>query len=471
MNRKSLVSFVIILGFLASGKYFVGCKKSSGGALMAEPSEEYSGGMKGTSFDFSENAFGKSIAGISNADQDAFVVGNSFFRNNWVQAPASASARDGLGLVFNAASCGGCHGKDGRAAPPSSPFDALNGLLFRLSITGQDANGGPLAEPVYGGQLNNLAIPGVTAEGTVSVSYVEIPGTYPDGTSYSLRKPDYEFVNLGYGNFHPAVAFSPRIANQVMGLGLIEAIPERSILALVDESDQDNDGVSGRANYVWNKALNATSLGRFGWKANQPSLLQQTAGAFLGDIGITSPLFTKENLSSEQERLYGSLPNGGSPEIDQDDLDRVVRYMQLLAVPGRRDVHDPTVLRGKQLFFQANCNGCHAPVFTTESSTDVLNNQKIRPYSDFLLHDMGASLADGRKDYLADGNEWRTPPLWGIGLLKTVNGHNFLLHDGRARSFEEAILWHQGEASASVETFKNYSAADRNALLLFLESL
>ncbi len=469
--KKIFITLCSITTFYVCTVYISACNKNDDNTLRAEPNEEYSGGLNATTFDFGENAFGNEVPGLSNTQLDAFVVGNSFFRNNWITAPASATSRDGLGVLFNALSCGSCHAKDGRAAPPLTASDPLKGLLFRLSIPGLASNGGPLAEPNYGGQLNNLSIQGVTPEGNVSVSYTEVKGSYPDGTEYSLRQPVYTFINLGYGALHGNVLYSPRIANQVMGLGLLESIPESSLLAAVDELDRDGDNISGRANMVWSEEKQATVMGRFGWKANQPDLAQQTAGAFLGDIGITNPLFTNENLTAIQAAQYSMLPNGGSPEIEADDLDRVVTYMRLLAVPGRRSVSDPTVLEGKQLFFKSNCTACHTPSFKTVSATEQLNNQQIRPYTDLLLHDMGAALADGRPDFLADGNEWRTPPLWGIGLIKTVNGHTSLLHDGRARNIEEAILWHGGEASKSKEIYMRLSANERASVIRFLETL
>ena len=469
--RKSFIVISIITALVIFSSQLSSCKKDKEDILMAEAGEEYSGGQKATIFEFTENAFGKEVPGLSGTQLDDFVVGNSFFRNNWVTAPASATARDGLGVLFNSLSCGGCHNKDGRAAPPVTPSDPLNGLLFRLSITGTSNVGGPLAEPNYGLQLNNMAILGVTPEGYVSVTYTEIPGTYPDGTAYALRKPAYNFTNLGYGALHGSFLFSPRIANQVMGLGLLEAVPEATILSYADESDANGDAISGRPNRVWNFQTNQVALGRFGWKANQPNILQQTAAAFIGDIGITSTLFPNENLTAAQQLLYNNIPNGGSPEINDDNLNRVLAYMKLLAVPGRRNVSDATVLKGKQLFMQLNCSGCHKQSMTTQSSIDQLNNQTIRPYTDLLLHDMGDELADGRPDFLATGKEWRTPPLWGIGLIKTVNGHTFLLHDGRARNMEEAVLWHGGEATNSKDKFKQLSKVDRDAVIKFLESL
>jgi CxxC motif-containing protein (DUF1111 family) len=469
--KKTYLVVVLLTGFIGLVNTSA-CRKAMDDLLSAEPGEELSGGKDATTYDFTENAFGKELPGLSNEQLNDFAVGNSFFRNNWVTAPASTTARDGLGVLFNSMSCGGCHAKDGRAAPPATPTDPLNGLLFRLSIAGTSSTGAPVPEPNYGLQLNNRAILGVTAEGHVSTSYNEVTGNYADGTTYSLRKPSYAFTNLGYGALHSSALFSPRIANQVMGLGLLEAVPEITIISFADENDINNDGISGRPNRVWNIENNRVELGRFGWKANQPTVKQQTAAAFLGDIGITSPLFPGENLTAPQLALYGGLPNGGSPEISDTNLGRTIFYMKTLAVPARRNVNKQDVLKGKQLFTQLNCSGCHKPVMQTgASSINQLNNQTIRPYTDLLLHDMGTELADNRPDFLATGTEWRTPPLWGIGLIKTVNGHSFLLHDGRARNMEEAILWHGGEALKSRNDFIKLSKAERALLLQFLESL
>ncbi|TAD97411.1 MAG: thiol oxidoreductase [Bacteroidetes bacterium] len=461
-----------ILLFLSFCIYImVACQKQSDIFDLIEDKEELSGGQA-TSFDFSENAFGKSVDGLSGQQEDAFVLGNSFFRNNWVTAPASASGRDGLGIFFNASSCGGCHFKDGRAKTPANPNESLNGLLFRLSISGQNANGSPLPEPNYGGQLNEKAISGVNSEAKIRVNYAEIAGKYPDGTTFSLRKPMYEFYEPAYGDFHANMLVSPRIAQQLAGLGLLEIVPENTILLFADPNDQNNDGISGKANYVWDKVQKKAVLGRFGWKANQPNLFQQSADAFLGDIGITSSLNSEENLTPIQKSSYPNLPNGGSPEISDANLQNVVFYLQALAVPARRNWKDQTVLRGKQLFTQIRCASCHIPEMQTGfSPIKTLANQKIRPYTDLLLHDLGQDLADNRPDFLANGNEWRTPPLWGLGMLKTVNNHTFLLHDGRARNFEEAILWHGGEAEKAKNEFKNLSKVERESLIKFLESL
>ncbi|WP_018344237.1 di-heme oxidoredictase family protein [Cytophaga aurantiaca] len=443
----------------------------------AEVDEEYSGGTT-TIFDATMNAFGFPAQNLSQFEKNKFSLGNSVFKANWVVAPASTTSLDGLGPLFNSRSCSGCHTLDGRATPPVNAGDDLGGLLFRLSIPGDDGHGGPLGDPQYGGQLSNHGIYAgasmtAVAEGTVDVTYSMITGTYNDGTSYELRDPHYTFRDLGYGPFSTGIMYSPRLAQQIPGLGLLEAISEADILALADPSDANDDGISGRPNYVWNYKTSTTDIGRFGWKANQPTLLQQTAGAAMGDMGLSTTLFPDQNLTGQQVTDYGAWTTGGTPEMQVNDFDQLVFYCQTLAVPARRNWEDAEVLRGKVLFTQAKCASCHTPYFQTGTHPiTALSNQKIRPYTDLLLHDMGAGLADGRPDYLATGTEWRTPPLWGIGLIQTVNnGGRFLMHDGRARSVAEAILWHGGEAQFSQKAFIKMNAADRAALLKFVNSL
>jgi CxxC motif-containing protein (DUF1111 family) len=453
--------FLVVLLFLSACQP----KDSLNPVGQYEVNEEFSGGSL-TTFDFGENAFGHSAPDLNFEQENAFVVGNSFFRSNWTTAPASASARDGLGPIFNSSSCGACHPKDGRSAPPSSFGEPLNGLLIRLS----GANGKP--DPIYGGQLQDKAILGKKPEAKVGVRYLEISGTYTDGTKYSLRKPSYHFSEWAYGNIENGFLFSPRVGNQLAGVGLLEAIDESSILANADINDYDNDGISGKPNYVLDELRKNIVLGRFGWKSNQPNLLQQTAGAFNGDIGITSSVFMKDHTTSFQTDLK-DVPNGGEPEISDKNLNDVVFYLQTLSVPARREFRNLNVLKGKLLFCKIQCASCHIPSFKTGSFHDIetLRNQTIRPYTDLLLHDMGEELADNRPDFEADGKEWRTTPLWGVGMIKTVNGHTFLLHDGRARNIEEAILWHGGEAERSKQSFMDLSKVDRDNLFKFLESL
>lgn len=405
-----------------------------------------------------------------------FELGDSFFNQNWVQAPASTTARDGLGPLFNARACSGCHSRDGRGRPPTADEDMVSGILFRLSVA--DSGGAQIPEPIYGGQFNHLALPGVAAEGRVRITYDELQGAFADGTPYTLQDPDYVFTDLAYGDMDDRVLMSPRVAPQMIGLGLLQAVPAEDVLAFADPDDSDGDGISGRATSVTDLATGETMLGRFGWKANQPHLRQQVAGAFNGDMGLTTALFHLENHSRTQGATgLDDLPTGadalGEPELPDRVLDAVTFYAAHLAVPAQRDADSPTVQRGYHLFHQARCDTCHVPTLHTGPGAGfpVLSGQTIHPFTDLLLHDMGPELADGRPDGEATGREWRTPPLWGIGLFDMVNGHTRYLHDGRARNLTEAILWHGGEGADSRDRFKALAADDRAALIAFLKSL
>jgi CxxC motif-containing protein (DUF1111 family) len=482
-KHKSRIPIPILLLFVLISLFFTNCKQDEmitptppppdpepPLVLVAEEGEEFSGGTASVR-DISKNAFSFQVSGLADMDELFFFVGNSFFNQNWVAAPASTKARDGLGPFFNARSCASCHFKDGRGQAIEGDNQKGRGLLIRLSIPGTDEHGGPLPDAIYGGQLQDQAVLNIQKEGLFTLNYEEQPGNYPDGESYSLRKPIYHFSDLAYGNLHPEAQFSPRVAPQMIGLGLLEALEESTLLAHADEFDSDNDGISGRPNYVWDFVANERKIGRFGWKANQPTLLQQTAGAFAGDMGITSYVFPDDNCTGDLN--CEEIPNGGIKEIDDDDLEKVVLYSSTLAVPTRRNWEDEEVLLGKHLFNKISCTSCHIPKMVTgeHPKFPTLSNQTIRPYTDLLLHDMGTALADYRPDFEADGQEWRTPPLWGIGLFKTVNGHTTYLHDGRARNIEEAILWHGGEAQKAQEGFKNLKKSDRNAIIKFLNTL
>lgn len=413
-------------------------------------------------------AFSQPAPGLTNDEELLFFVGNSFFNQNWVSAPASTTARDGLGPLFNARSCSGCHLRDGRGAPPQS-IGLGDGLLLRLGIP--DGSSGLLPDPMYGFQLQTGAIGGVPAEGQFQIIQQALSGSFADGTTYSLLQPEYQLVNLAYGVPDPGTRISPRIAPQVIGMGLLEAIEEADLIALSDPGDLDGDGISGRLNTVWDEPSGAYRSGRFGWKAGAASISHQVASAFLHDMGITSALFPMENCLPAQVECH-SAPNGGVPEIDPDDFDKVVLYNSTLAVPFQRNPNDAGVIAGEEIFREIGCANCHAgPYRTGWHPIAVLSNQAIRPYTDLLLHDMGEDLADNRPEAEADGREWRTPPLWGIGLFATVNGHTRYLHDGRARNLEEAILWHGGEALPAQSAYRQLSTDQRNQLLTFLQSL
>lgn len=432
------------------------------------------------------NAFSQPSNNLSFEDQLNFNVGNGLFRKLWVSSPSSTLASDGLGPLFNARSCQRCHIKDGRGHPPNGANDKTISMALRVSIPAiQDVNKKELAaylatrpEPIYGKQLQDFSLAGHRAEYRLQINYEEIVVPLVGGEVARLRKPIYTAANLGYGPLHPDAMLSPRIAPQMIGLGLLEAIPAADILAHADPNDSDEDGVSGRANVVWSLEFNLPMLGRFGHKAETPTLHQQSASAFSGDIGISNPLFPNpwgdctESQAKCRSAPHGDIDSRGF-EIDAEGLDLVTFYSRNLGVPARRDVGDSKVLRGKEIFYTTGCTGCHRPAFVTHRLVDrpAQSFQLIWPYSDLLLHDMGPGLADNFPEGQATGSEWRTPPLWGIGLTEQVSGHTNFLHDGRARSLLEAILWHGGEAQRHRDAVVAMEPVDRAALIKFLESL
>ena len=456
-----------------------------------EPGEDQPGGSA-TSRESVTNrdAFSHFSHGIGFEGEGKFKVGNAIFRKLWVAAPSSTKASDGLGPLYNARGCQNCHLKDGRGRPPLANFpdETAVSMFLRLSIPPEtDEQKRLIAErlattipdPVYGGQLQNIGIQGHDGEGHMRIDYTDVPVTLAGGQVVTLRKPTYSVTNLAYGPLHPKVMLSPRVAPPMIGLGLVEAIPEADIRANADPDDADKDGISGRINDVWSLSEKKVMLGRFGWKAGEPTIIDQSAAAAAGDIGLSNPLMPFPSGDCTQAQTFclnapnGNSERGGGFELSGELLDLVTFYAQNLAVPARREPGDATVLKGKSLFYSVGCAACHKPSFTTGEAKDQphLSHQLIWPYSDFLLHDMGDGLADGRPEGEADGREWRTAPLWGVGLTEVVNGHTFLLHDGRARNVEEAILWHGGEAQRARDGYVALSAEDREALLRFVSSL
>lgn len=447
---------------------------------QAEPGEARSGGST-TVRKTDQNAFSLPSANLAPTRRLDFSVGNSFFRNPWVIAPATTTARDGLGPLFNTNACQNCHIKDGRGHPPLPEASNAVSMLVRLSIPDSPPYAkvieqlGIVPEPVYGGQLQDMAVPGVVPEGKVRVDYTPVNVTFKDGTVVELRKPSLQITQLGYGPMHPDTRFSARVAPPMIGLGLLEAISDADILQNASKRP-DKNGVLGRPNWVWDDAQQKTVLGRFGWKAGQPNLNQQNVHAFSGDMGLTTRLRPMDDCTDAQVACR-QAPNGNGENGEQEVSDNILRlvlfYTRNLAVPARRDVNAQQVLAGKNLFFQAGCQACHTPTFTTASNAaePELANQVIRPYSDLLLHDMGEGLADNRTEFKAGGRDWRTPPLWGIGLTQNVSGHTQFLHDGRARNLLEAVLWHGGEAQAAQQQVLSFNAQQRAALLAFLNSL
>ncbi|WP_130906543.1 di-heme oxidoredictase family protein [Pseudomonas sp. Sample_16] len=447
----------------------------------AEPGEARSGGSA-TVRKTDQNAFSLPSANLPPSRRVDFSVGNSFFRNPWVIAPSTTTARDGLGPLFNTNACQGCHIKDGRGHPPEPDASNAVSMLVRLSIPDTPAYAkvieqlGVVPEPVYGGQFQDMAVPGVAPEGKVRVDYTPVKVQFKDGTEVELRKPSLNITQLNYGPMHPDTRFSARVAPPMIGLGLLEAIPEEAILSNAEAQAKAGDGIAGRPNRVWDDAQQKTVLGRFGWKAGQPNLNQQNVHAFSGDMGLTTSLRPFDDCTDGQTACQ-QAPNGngvdGEPEVSDNILRLVLFYTRNLAVPARRDVNAAEVLAGKNLFYQAGCQSCHTPKYTTAANAaePELANQVIRPYSDLLLHDMGDGLADNRSEFQASGRDWRTPPLWGIGLTQAVSGHTQYLHDGRARNLLEAVLWHGGEATAAQQQVLSFNAEQRAALLAFLNSL
>ena len=426
---------------------------------------EFSGGDT-TLFVQSSSAFGNPAPNLSPEGVTRHLIGDSEFEQTFVTAPALLNS--GLGPAFNNNSCVACHPKDGRGRPPEEG-GISNSFFLRLSVPGTDPNTeGPLAMTGFGTQLFDRAVFGVQRHAIVNTTYTEIDGKFGDNTPYRLRKPIFTIADP-YINLPKEYLISPRVAPPVFGRGLLEAIPDETLLGWTDDDDENNDGISGRVNRVWDVVSGTSVIGRFGLKANSPSLLVQTAGAYHGDMGITNEVFPLESTAGQPQ------DDGvkDDPELTPGVLDDVTFYIQTLAVPARRNINDPVVKKGQILFDQARCTSCHIPTVTTGvlQGMPEVSQQVIHPYTDLLLHDMGEGLADGRLDFLANGQEWKTPPLWGIGFTKVVNGHTFFLHDGRARDLTEAILWHGGEAESAKEYFRLLSSSDREALIKFLESL
>jgi len=457
-------------------------------AASLEPGEDLPGGSATTQKGVgTRDAFSQPSRGIGFEGESRFRIGNSMFRKLWVASPSSTDTSDGLGPLYNARGCQNCHLKDGRGRPPSGNFPDGNSVssLLRLSVPPQndeqrrqlaDGRIKSVDEPVYGGQLQDVAVPGLDAEGHIHVTYDEQPVTLADGTAVSLRRPKVSVSQPAHGPLDASTMMSLRVAPQMIGLGLLEAIPEEAIRA---KANSETDGISGRVNEVWSLASNKLELGRFGWKAGSPSIAQQSAEAFAGDMGISSPLVPVSAGDCTSAQLQcRAAPNGESArqdghEIGKELFELTVFYAQNLAVPARRDPGSEQVLKGKAVFQASGCQGCHTPSHKTGTvaGQPALSNQTIWPYTDLLLHDMGEGLADHRPEGKADGAEWRTPPLWGIGLTETVSGHTYFLHDGRARNLEEAILWHGGEAQKSRDAYAGLSKENREALLAFVNSL
>lgn len=419
-----------------------------------------------------------------------FHAGKALAHQPWIKAPTITTARDGLGPIYNARTCLACHINGGRGKMPDDDKTALFSAFLRLSLPGKDSVNGAVPEPIYGDQLQSQSVAlshqlrqprksdshEVAPEAYTYIDWQQQTFTYPDKTTVELRYPHIRLENLGYGEMHSDTLMGIRNAPPIHGVGLLELIDQKDINVHADPDDQNHDGISGRVNQVWNSETQQTEAGRFGLKANRPNLRIVTAAAFTGDVGITNPLFPDQPCTQAQDSCLNTANGNDAPdnvELPERLLTLVVNFTKNIGVPKRDAANDVDVLKGRDLFYQTGCSRCHVPSYTTQTSENFphLAEQTIWPYTDLLIHDMGPELADNRPDFEASGSEWRTPPLWGAGLGKAVNGSDNLLHDGRAQSVEAAILWHGGEALTIKETFTQLPKAQRHLLITFVESL
>lgn len=419
--------------------------------------------------DTGRDAYTHPFAGLSEAERARFFEGRSLFRQSWIASPSADSQLDGLGPLYNRLACISCHARNGRGNAPERPGERMQSMLLRLSVPGIGAHGEAMPHPAYGDQFNEEGNPGVPGEGRAETVWTPSETSLAGGEIVQLRRPAYSFSELAYGPLD-GVQISARIGQPVYGMGLLDAVSAAELQRMAAELKPD--GVGGRVNMVWDAASASHVVGRLGFKANMPNLRQQIAGAMLGDLGISSPLFPQQNCTPAQTACR-QAPHGGEPELTAAQLDDLEFYLAHLAVPQRRGGNDPQVGQGEHLFATIGCTACHRPLLVTGEHPRFprLSQRAIAPYSDLLLHDLGDDLADHRPDFLANGREWRTAPLWGIGLAEKVGEQVGYLHDGRARNVQEAILWHGGEAAPARGRFAALSPEERQALLAFIGSL
>ncbi len=428
-----------------------------------------------------QDAYSQPAVVLSYREREVFLQGRSHFKRRWI-APITFNGEWGLGPTFIQTRCSECHVNNGRGGPPAANPEQLSTMLVRLSLPGSDEHGGPNPDPNYGDQFQNNALQAqevdlryarelVPAEAALYLDWEESTVVLADGEKVPMRTPRLRIERLAFGALGEGAMTSLRNTPPLIGLGLLEAVPEETILKIAES--QKKTGLNGRPNYVWDAVNKRMTLGRFGWKANTPSLLQQVAAAFLGDIGVTSWIFRKQNCPPVQHACQIQDP-ANDPEIIDADLYDMELWLRGTAVAAPRDSASPVVQRGAEMFRRAACDGCHVPELKTAAEYPAfpkLANQAAHAYTDLLLHDMGEDLADHRPDFKASGRDWRTAPLWGIGLARIVNGQSALLHDARARNVTEAILWHGGEAQNSREAFSHLKKEEREALVKFVEAI
>ena len=455
------------------------------------------GGDTGISITSSES-YSKPSSNITASRKGSFFIGNAFFRQPWVVAPASTDSRDGLGALFNVAACQSCHIKDGRGHAPMSSEDDADSLLIRLAMPAttdeqrqklKNSLIEKVVHPIYGGQLQDRGIQGVPAEARVAVQWSDKPITFADGHVETLRVPTFNLTKLGYGAFDDEMMVSPRVALPMIGLGLLEQIPDE---AIKKQAIKVNSDISGKFNMVMDPQTGKVALGRFGWKAGQTKLITQNQSAFNEDMGLTSNIRPHESCMPTQTACMNATTgadeqgNGKPPVEVNDEVAKFVEfYTRNLAVPHRRNAEDKLVLAGKKRFYNIGCQSCHTPRYQLPKTDDdhlEQHGQVIYPYTDLLLHDMGNDLADRtiagklpskdlQVEFLANSYEWRTPALWGIGLAQTVDSQATFLHDGRARTLMEAVLWHGGEAEKQKQKVLKLDKQGRSELNAFLKSL
>ncbi|PNK61890.1 thiol oxidoreductase [Psychrobacter sp. FDAARGOS_221] len=474
-----------------------------------DPQEVKQGGDTGLSITSAES-YSKPSSNIPASRKGDFFIGNAFFKQPWVVAPASTDSRDGLGALFNVAACQSCHIKDGRGHAPLDANDNADSLLIRLAMPAStDAQKAQLAaskiekvaHPMYGGQLQDRGVEGVPAEAKIAVSWQDVPVTFADGHVVTLRRPNFKLTQPGYGEFDPELMLSPRVALPMIGLGLLEYIPDQAIInqakanqAKADSKKSGNNstGVRGKYNWVIDPETGKQALGRFGWKAGQTRLITQNMSAFNEDMGLTSRIKPVESCTKLQTACLDAATgadnqgDGLAPVEVSDEVAKFVEfYTRNLAVPHRRNAQDSLVLAGKKRFFDIGCQDCHTPRYQLPKGDDdhlEQHGQVIYPYTDLLLHDMGDDLADrtvagklppkdAQVEYLATSYDWRTPALWGVGLAQAVDPQATFLHDGRARTLMEAVLWHGGEAESHKQQVLKLDKKGREELQAFLNSL
>lgn len=467
-----------------------------------DPTEIKQGGDTGITISSSES-YSKPSSNLSASRKGDFFIGNAFFKQPWVIAPASTDSRDGLGALFNVAACQSCHIKDGRGHAPMTASDDADSLLMRLAMPAtsdelrqklKDSLIEKITHPIYGGQLQDRGIQGVPAEARIEVTWTDKPMTFADGHVETLRAPSFALTHAGYGEFDEDLMVSPRVALPMIGLGLLEQIPDADIKkqAVDDSAAKDNNGISGKFNWVTDPQTGARALGRFGWKAGQTKLITQNQSAFNEDMGLTSNIRPTESCTQAQTACLNATTGADAQGNDKPPVevnDEVAKFVEFytrnLAVPHRRNADDDVVLAGKKRFYDMGCQSCHTPRYqlpTTDDDHLEQHGQVIYPYTDLLLHDMGDGLADrtiagklppkdAQVEFLANSYEWRTPALWGIGLAQTVDPQATFLHDGRARTLMEALLWHGGEAATQQKQVLKLDEQGRTELNAFLHSL